>query len=103
MNKTQLKQILRDRGYTQREVAARMGISYQALYERLQAKELSISTLTMVAKAIDVDVAEIMKSEANTDAFIIEQLRCENKMLREMLEEKEQIIQLLEKKRIARK
>lgn len=70
---------------TQREVASRIGITPQALYERISAVNITCETIEKIAEAIGISPA----------VFYGEQERQEVYLLRELLAEKERTIQIL--------
>lgn len=76
-----------------------MGISPQSLYERLNGQEISISTLQGIAEALNISLAELCaKLGDNTPPLPTDEialLRQENALLRQMLSEKDVIIDKL--------
>lgn len=101
MTKETLRQIFKMYNISQAEVAKRMGISYQALYSRIEAKDISISTLTGIAQALNISLSQLCASvetqaqEELSQLDEISALRRENKILRQMIADKTAIIELL--------
>lgn len=92
MTTEKIKNIIASSGIALSEVATRMGISKQALYQRLNAKSISADTIYMIAEAINIPIAVFFDDDI---ASHITKLRTENEMLREVLQEKERTIQIL--------
>jgi transcriptional regulator with XRE-family HTH domain len=82
---------------TRTEIAEHMGISRQALYCRLNGKDISLSTLRSIAEAIDISLAELCSHIEEQQPHIseLQQLRIENAELRKMLRQKDLFIQQL--------
>jgi transcriptional regulator with XRE-family HTH domain len=80
-----IKAVLKAHRITQREVAARIGITPQALYERISVAKITCETIEMIASAIGISPA----------VFYGEQERQELLLLRQLLAEKERTIQIL--------
>lgn len=97
MTPSQIKHILKLYKMTQRDVAQKMGISPQSLYERLNGQEVSTSTLQGIAMALGIDMLQLYTLAADDINEIDEltQLRRENELLKEILAEKERTIQLM--------
>ena len=99
MTPSQIKHILKQHKTTQRDVAQKMGVTPQSLYERLNGQEISISTLQGIAEALNISLAELCaKLEDNTPSLPTDELtllRQENALLRQMLSEKDVIIDKL--------
>ena len=93
---TRIKQILKEHNISQSEVATRMGISRQSLYERLSSQEISISTLSGIAEAINISLAELCAQLEAKPLHIpsdeLSLLRQENTLLRQMIKEKDALI-----------
>lgn len=92
MTAERIKQIIKSANISMVEVAARMGISKQALYQRLNAKSISADTIYMIAEAINIPITVFFDDDI---ASHITKLQTENEMLREVLAEKERTIQIL--------
>lgn len=92
MTSEKIKNIIASSGIALSEVAARIGISKQALYQRLNAKSISADTIYMIAEAINIPITVFFDDDI---ASHITKLRTENEMLREVLAEKERTIQIL--------
>ena len=97
MNK-QLKSLLKEYGVSQRGIANHMGITPQALTQRLNADDISLSTLQGIADAIHIELSELcakMVDNHNDVYRELADLRKENIMLRALLAEKERTIEIL--------
>lgn len=98
MTSKRLNNILRQRGVTKAQIAEHMGISRQALYYRLNGKDISLSTLRSIAEAIDISLAELcshIEEEAHTKTSEIDSLRAENEELKRIIRHKDLFIQQL--------
>lgn len=80
-----IKAVIKAHKMTQREVASRIGITPQALYERISVSNITCETIEKIASAIGISPA----------VFYGEQERQEVYLLRELLAEKERTIQIL--------
>lgn len=92
-----LQEIIERYRFTQREIAEKMGIKPQTLYERLKANNITTGTLESVAKVIGVSPALFYLD--NADLPERDTLLTENNYLKELLKEKERTIQLLMERR----
>lgn len=96
-----LKKLLKEYNIPLAQVARCMGIQPQSLMARLKARELSLSTLQGVAKALNIELHElcalITKTEHKHYVDEIVYLRRENELLKALLEEKERFIEMLAK------
>ena len=92
MTAEQIKQIIKSANISIVEVATRMGISKQALYQRLKVKSISAETIYKIAEATNIPIAVFFDDDI---ASHITKLQTENEMLREVLAEKERTIQIL--------
>lgn len=105
MTKQAIKAILKEYNISQREVAKHMGIKYQTLYLRLESKEISISTLTGIAEALNISLSKLCTHieeyiKGNTIQLDeLSMLRRENELLRQIISEKDKIIELLQQMR----
>lgn len=99
MTPSQIKHILKQYKTTQRDVAQKMGITPQSLYERLNGQEISISTLQGIAEALNISLSELWvqlgEQPINFPQDEVSMLRQENILLRQMLKEKNMIIEKL--------
>lgn len=98
MTATNIKAILKLYNASLSEVAAHMGITYQALYDRLARKEITTSTLQGVAETIGIPLSKLfahLEDMNNTPVDEVAMLRRENELLRQVIEEKERLIELL--------
>ena len=96
-----IKKLLKEYNISQRDIANHMGITPQALSQRLRADDISLSTLQGVADAINIELSELCAKLHNeaSDAYIeVLELRKENAMLRAILAEKERLIEVLMKR-----
>lgn len=105
MTKTAIKAILKEYNISQRKIADKMGISPQSLGQRLMAEELSLSTLQGVADTLDIplshlcaQIEEYIKGD-NAQVDELTMLRRENELLRQIISEKDKIIDLLQQMR----
>ena len=101
MTKQAIKAILKEYNISQREVAKHMGIKYQTLYLRLESKEISISTLTGIAEALNISLSKLcalIEDHIKGNAVQLDELsmlRRENSLLKQIIAEKDKIIELL--------
>lgn len=87
---------------TRAEIADHMGISRQALYYRLNGKDISLSTLRSIADAVDISLSELcshIEDKARTRLSELDILRAENEELKKQLRNKDLFIQQLLKER----
>lgn len=102
MTKQAIKAILKEYNISQREVAKSMGITPQTLYERLEGKDISISTLTGIAQALNISLSALCSHiEKHIKGNIpqldeLSMLRRENELLKQIISEKDKIIGLLQ-------
>ena len=89
MTAEQIKKVIRRCGMTQREVAQIIGITPQTLYERIERKNISTSTLESIAKALQISPAEFYEEEIET------KIREENERLRKLVAEQMETIKVL--------
>lgn len=80
-----IKAVIKAHKMTQREVAARLGITPQALYERISAANITCETIEKIAEAIGISPAVFYGEEERQEVYL----------LRELLAEKERTIQIL--------
>lgn len=105
MTKKAIKAILKEYNISQREVAKSMGITPQTLYERLEGKDISISTLTGIAQALNISLSTLCTHiekhiKGNTPQLDeLSMLRRENELLKQIISEKDKIIDLLQQMR----
>lgn len=94
-----LKHILKEHNISYAKVAEKMGITAQSLYQRLHARDISISTLQGIADAINLELSELCALLTHTEhkGYVDEltYLRRENELLKALLEEKERFIELI--------
>ena len=96
-----IKKLLKEYNISQRDIANHMGITPQALSQRLRADDISLSTLQGVADAINIELSELcakLHNEASDEYIEVLELRKENAMLRAILAEKERLIEVLMKR-----
>lgn len=87
---------------SQRQIAEHMGISPQALYERIRRKDVALSTLQGIANAINIELSELiaqLSAQPRPQIDELTYLRRENELLKRILEEKERFIELLIKEK----
>lgn len=94
MTGSDIKEYIRREGYTQMEIARRLGISPQALRSRLNASSISLATVEMIAKAMNRP-AEALLSSPYDEASM---LRREVERLRKVIAEKDAEIKMLKEK-----
>lgn len=92
MTTEQIKAIIKSSGLTQREVAKRIGISYQALHSRLSAETISSTTIQDIAEALDIPISTFYNEDVSAR---LQKLMVENEMLKKIVEEKERTIKIL--------
>lgn len=85
MTSKELRKILTERGHKYATLARKIGISPQALKNRIDAQEISCSTIEMLAEAMEVSPAYFYKDHPLTDAEA-EKLRAKIKELTEILQ-----------------
>ena len=61
-----IKQILKEKGLTQQDLANRMGVSLPAIKQMLSAESLTTSTLQKIAKSLDVEIWELFVAKEKT-------------------------------------
>lgn len=87
MSGEDLKQKLKEAGYTQAEVARRLGVIPQSVIQALEAKDIKTGFLEELCKVLNVDMGFFygkMSSVDDTDITTeLERLREENARLRE--------------------
>lgn len=63
----QVQRICKEKGLTMQEVASRLGITYQSLYDSIKGNP-TLKRLQDIANALDVEVAELFSSSKPTTA-----------------------------------
>ena len=67
MIKLRVKEVLREKGITQKELAERLGITEVGLSKSLgESGNPSLSTLSKIAVVLEVDFTELFKAEKDT-------------------------------------
>lgn len=94
MTGADIKEYIRREGYTQMEIARRLGISPQALRSRLNASSISFATIEMIASAMRRSPDKLLKQSYEDDTYM---LRQEIARLRQLLKEKDAEIERLKK------
>lgn len=92
MTSEQIKQIIKSANLSMAEVATRMGISKQSLYQRLKVKSISAETIYKIAEATNIPIAVFFDEDI---ASHITKLQSENELLKAVIAEKERTIQIL--------
>lgn len=57
-----IKELLKEKGCTQQELADMVGVSYQSMKQTLNAPSVTTSTLEKIATALDVPVWQLFAS-----------------------------------------
>lgn len=98
-----LKHILKEHNISYAKVAEKMGVTPQTFYQRIHARDISISTLQAIADAINLELSELCAMLSNTEQKVyvdeVVYLRRENELLKALLEEKERFIEMLTTKK----
>lgn len=100
MNKN-LKALLKEYNISLADLSEQMGLSRQAVSQRLRVKELSLATLQAVADTINISLSSLIEQLQQTTPPQVDELtmlRRENEMLRKTIADKDLIIQLLQRK-----
>lgn len=92
MTSEQIKQIIKSANLSMAEVATRMGVSKQALYQRLKVKSISAETIYKIAEATNIPIAVFFDEDI---ASHITKLQSENELLKAVIAEKDRTIQIL--------
>ena len=94
MKGSDIKEYIRREGYTQMEIARRLGISPQALRSRLNASSISLATIEMIAKAMNRPTESLLGSPYDEETM----LRRELERLRKIIAEQETELKILKEK-----
>lgn len=94
MKGSDIKEYIRREGYTQMEIARRLGISPQALRSRLNVASISLATIEMIAKAMNRPTESLLGSPYDEASM----LRREVERLRKVIAEKDAEIKMLKEK-----
>lgn len=94
MKGSDIKEYIRREGYTQMEIARRLGISPQALRSRLNASSISLATVEMIAKAMNRPSESLLGSPYDEETM----LRRELERLRKIIAEQETELKVLKEK-----
>jgi transcriptional regulator with XRE-family HTH domain len=94
MKGSDIKEYIRREGYTQMEIARRLGISPQALRSRLNVASISLATIDMIAKAMNRPVESLLGSPYDEETM----LRRELERLRKIIAEQETELKVLKEK-----
>ena len=88
-----IKELIKEKGYTQQELADKLGISRVGLTQLVNGKP-SYPTLEKIAEALDVEMWELFKSKSEIVEEITEEtkntIRCPKCGARFVLDEKEE-------------
>lgn len=57
-----IKEVLKEKGITQQELADKVGVSYQSMKQTLNAPSVTTSTLEKIAAALDVPLWQLFAS-----------------------------------------
>lgn len=57
-----IKEVLKEKGITQQELADKVGVSYQSIKQTLNAPSVTTSTLEKIATALDVPLWQLFAS-----------------------------------------
>ena len=57
-----IKELLKEKGLTQQELADKVGVSYQSMKQTLNAPSVTTSTLEKIATALDVPMWQLFAS-----------------------------------------
>ena len=96
-----LKALLKEYNISNEKIAQQMGITRQAVHQRLQCKDISLSTLQAIADTINISLSALIEQlETSTPPQVDELtlLRRENELLRSLIADKDIIINLLTRK-----
>lgn len=66
-----IKEILKEKGITQAELAQRMGVHRVALNSTLNNPNIKLSTLEKIAAAIGCEVGDFFKDEGDGSATVV--------------------------------
>jgi transcriptional regulator with XRE-family HTH domain len=94
MKGSDIKEYIRREGYTQMEIARRLGISPQALRSRLNVASISLATIEIIAKAMNRPVESLLGSPYDEETM----LRRELERLRKIIAEQETELKILKEK-----
>jgi transcriptional regulator with XRE-family HTH domain len=94
MKGSDIKEYIRREGYTQMEIARRLGISPQALRSRLNVASISLATIEMIAKAMNRPTESLLGSPYDEETM----LRRELERLRKIIAEQETELKVLKEK-----
>ena len=82
MSGEELKKKLKDAGYTQAEVARRLGVVPQSIIQTLEAKDIKTGFLEDLCRVLDKDMSFFYDINTNDE---LERLREENRRLKQEL------------------
>jgi transcriptional regulator with XRE-family HTH domain len=94
MKGSDIKEYIRREGYTQMEIARRLGISPQALRSRLNVASISLATIEMIAKVMNRPAESLLGSPYDEETM----LRRELERLRKIIAEQETELKVLKEK-----
>lgn len=94
MKGSDIKEYIRREGYTQMEIARRLGISPQALRSRLNVASISLATIEMIANAMNRSTESLLGSPYDEETM----LRRELERLRKIIAEQETELKILKEK-----
>lgn len=93
-----IKEIAREKGITVRQIAKGLGIKDASVHHLIKTGSTSTSTLEGIAKILDVSAGIFFDGypSPSEEAARIHELERDNAHLRQLLEEKERTIRILE-------
>lgn len=94
MKGSDIKEYIRREGYTQMEIARRLGMSPQALRSRINVASISLATIEMIAKAMNRPTESLLGSPYDEETM----LRRELERLRKIIAEQETELKVLKEK-----
>ena len=104
MNINNLKEVIRVKKKSQRELASDIGMTQSGLSQALASGDLKVSVLEKIANSLGVDVriffndTESTPEIGTTEFERLKRLENENELLRKMIKDKEDLIELLKSK-----
>ena len=70
-----IKEILKEKGMTQQELAEKLGVSYQSIKQTLNATSVTTGTLEKIANILDVPMWQIFASPEEVNNNIANDLK----------------------------
>lgn len=79
-----IKELLKEKGLTQQELADKVGVSYQSIKQTLNAPSVTTSTLEKIATALEVPMWQLFASpeevQPQKDALSVKCPHCEKSL-----------------------